>query len=41
MKKRPVEINTLYARPWLRIAIFTIAAFAILFAVQQIGRAHV
>src|SRR5687767_3027709 len=38
MKKRPIDINTLHARPWLRIAIFTVAAFALLFAVQPIMR---
>ena len=38
MPKRPIEINTLHARPWVRLAIYTIAACAILFAVQPIVR---
>ncbi len=38
MQKRSIEINTLHARPWVRIAIFTVAAFAVLFVVQPVAR---
>lgn len=38
MQKRSIEINTVHARPWVRIAIFTIAACAILFAAQPIAQ---
>src|SRR6478609_6585514 len=34
MPKRQIEINTLHARPWVRLAVFAFAAVAILFAVQ-------
>ena len=36
MQKRQIDINTLHGRPWVRLAIYTIAAFAILFAVQPL-----
>ena len=39
MSKRPtIEINTLHNRPWVRLAIYTIAAVAILCSVQPLVR---
>lgn len=38
MKRRSIEINTLHARPWIRLAAITIAAFAILACVQPLVR---
>jgi biopolymer transport protein ExbB len=37
-KRRPIEINTLYARPWLRLGVITVAAVLMLANVQPLVR---